>query len=517
MDTDEFREFGRAAVDYVADYTDTLRDRPVIPNVEPGYLGKLVPDEAPEKPESWKTVMEDVERVIMPGMTHWNSPQFHAYYPSANSYPSIVAEMLIAGIGCLGFSWMTSPVCTELEVTMMNWLGKMLNLPQEFLNCSKGPGGGVIQSSASVATFVGLLAAKERTTRRLKEEHPDWDDAVIKSKLIAYTSDQANSSVEKAGLLGSMPMRHLPSDEKCRLRGSVLREAIEEDEKNGLIPCYVVATLGTTGTCSHDCLDELGPICNEKNVWLHVDAAYGGAAFVCPEFRDLMKGVEFADSFDFNPHKWLLVNFDCSAMWVKDSRYLAGAFNVDRIYLAYDNEGKQPDYRHWQIPLGRRFRALKLWFVMRMYGVEGLQNYIRHTVGLAKQFANFIESDDRFEIVNEVTMALVCFRMKGDNSRTRELLDKLLARRKIYVIAASYREKLFIRFVVCSRLCESRDMEFAWKEISEQATEILQPRISTEIETMKINDSGKETAKITGMIEDLKIEHELNESAPKIY
>ncbi|XP_046608435.1 aromatic-L-amino-acid decarboxylase-like [Neodiprion virginianus] len=517
MDTDEFREFGKAAVDYLADYTDTLRERPVIPNVEPGYLGRLIPDEAPEKPESWQEVLGDVERVIMPGMTHWNSPQFHGYFPSAVSYPSIVAEMLSAGIGCLGFSWMTSPVCTELEVTMMNWLGKMLGLPEQFLNCTKGPGGGVIQSSASVATFVGLLAAKERTTRRMMKLHPDWSEADIKAKLIAYTSDQANSSVEKAGLLGSMPMRHLPSDEHCRLRGSTLLEAIEKDEREGLIPCYVVATLGTTGTCAHDCLEELGPICNDKNVWLHVDAAYAGAAFVCPEFRHLMSGVEFADSFDFNPHKWLLVNFDCSAMWVKDSRYLVEAFNVDRIYLAHEKEGQQPDYRHWQIPLGRRFRALKLWFVMRMYGVQGLQNYIRHTVNLAKQFEGYIRNDDRFEIVTEVTMALVCFRMKGDNSNTRELLDKLLARRKIYVIAATYREKLFIRFVVCSSLCEARDMEFAWKEVSERATEILNPVPQQDVAVMSAIESSKEPAtNIATMIKDLKIEHGLKEKAPKI-
>ncbi|KDR23679.1 Aromatic-L-amino-acid decarboxylase, partial [Zootermopsis nevadensis] len=477
--------------------------RPVLPSVEPGYLQNLIPGDAPEQPEKWQDILVDIERVIMPGVTHWHSPHFHAYYPTANSYPGIVGEMLSAGIGCIGFSWITSPACTELEVAMMDWLGKLIQLPREFLNCSDGPGGGVIQGSASEATLVGLLAAKERSVRRIQKLHPDWDEGTIKAKLVAYSSDlyavqkhmtgvpycpqgsiisrfpladvlhnivtftsscfadQSNSSVEKAGLLGSMPMRLLPTDEKCRLRGATLEQAIKSDRERGLIPCYVVATLGTTGTCAFDCLEELGPICNKEELWLHVDAAYAGSAFICPEFRHLMAGVNYADSYNFNPHKWMLVNFDCSAMWVKDSQYLIEAFSVDRIYLKHQHQGRTPDYRHWQIPLGRRFRSIKLWMVLRLYGAEGLQQHIRRQVGLAREFEALLRGDSRFEIVTDISMGLVCFRLKGPNQLTKRLHDRLMARKNIYVIAATFQDKYIIRFVVCSRVTESRDIAFA--------------------------------------------------------
>lgn len=473
MDATEFRKFGKAAVDYLADYLENLRDRPVLPSVEPGYLQDLIPREVPQEPDKWQDILVDMERVIMPGVTHWHSPQFHAFYPTANSYPGIVGEMLSAGIGCLGFSWITSPACTELEVAMMDWLGKLIQLPQEFLNSSDGPGGGVIQGSASEATLVGLLAAKERTVRRIKTLHPEWDEGTIKGKLIAYSSDQSNSSVEKAGLLGSIPMRLLPTDDKCRLRGATLEEAIRSDVKKGLIPCYVVATLGTTGTCAFDCLEELGPICNREELWLHVDAAYAGSAFICPEFRHLMAGVHYADSYNFNPHKWMLVNFDCSAMWVKDSQYLVEAFSVDRIYLKHQHQGRAPDYRHWQIPLGRRFRSLKLWMVLRLYGIQGLQQHIRRQVSLAQEFETLLRGDSRFEIVTEISMGLVCFRLKGPDSLTKTLHDRLMARKKIYIIAATFRDKHILRFVVCSRMSEPRDIAFAWEEIRGQADQVL--------------------------------------------
>ncbi|XP_011693364.1 PREDICTED: aromatic-L-amino-acid decarboxylase-like isoform X2 [Wasmannia auropunctata] len=501
MDTSEFVEFAKATIDYVADYTETLRSRNVLPNVEPGYLSKLLPQEAPEKSEKWQEILKDVEQYIMPGITHWNSPHFHAYFPTANSYPAIVAEILSCAIGCIGFNWIASPACTELEVITCNWLGRLLGLPNEFLNSSNGTGGGVIQGSASECTFICLLAAKEHTTRRMKRLHPELDEDYIKSKLVAYTSNQSNSSVEKAGILGSMPMRLLSVDDKCSLRGETLKKAVEEDLEKGLIPCYVVATLGTTGTCAFDNIDEIGPICEEYNLWLHIDAAYAGAAFVCPEFRHLMSGVQYADSFNVNAHKWLLTNFDASVMWVKDSRRLIEAFSVNRIYLAHDNEGLVPDYRNWQIALGRRFRSLKLWFVMRIYGVQGLQEHIRNTIKLAKLFETYVRSDDRFEIVTEVVMGLVCFRIKGDNSLTKELLDRLQARKQIYLVVGTYRHKLVARFVVCSRLCREEDIAFSWNEISSQTTEILRKNLHQE----SVNNIVKSTDDIATRIESLNL------------
>ncbi|XP_070158303.1 aromatic-L-amino-acid decarboxylase [Polyergus mexicanus] len=489
MNVSEFVEFAKATIDFVADYNETLRNRNVLPDVEPGYLSKLLPEQAPEKCENWQKVLEDVEECIMPGITHWNSPYFHAYYPTANSYPALVAEILSSAIGCMGFSWIASPACTELEVIMCNWLGKLLGLPNEFLNHSNGTGGGIIQGSASECTFICLLAAKEYATRRMKVLHPELNEDMIKSKLVAYTSDQSNSSVEKAGILGSMLMNLLPVDKKCSLRGETLKKAIQEDLEKGLIPCYVVATLGTTGTCAFDNLDEIGPICKEHNIWLHVDAAYAGAAFICPEYRYLMSGVQYADSFNINAHKWLLVNFDTSVLWVKESRRLIEAFSVNRIYLAHDKEGLVPDYRNWQISLGRRFRSLKLWFVMRIYGVEGLQKHIRYTIRLRQLFEKYLTSDDRFEIVTEAVMGLVCFRIKGDNSLTKKLLDRLQARRQVYLIASTYQDKLIARFVVCSRLCREEDIVFSWNEISSQTNEILHGEFDQEsVETAKSPD-----------------------------
>lgn len=318
MDSDTFKDFANEMIEYIINYVENIRDRRVLPTVKPGYLKPLLPSEAPQTPENWKDIMADIERVIMPGITHWHSPKFHAYFPTAQSYPAIVADMLSGGIACMGFSWLASPACTELEVVMLDWLGKMLDLPKEFLTSGGGKGGGVIQGTASEATLVALLGAKARKIRQVKEQHPEWTDNEIVGKLVAYSSCQAHSSVERAGLLGGVKFRLLEVDSKYKLRGESLAEAIRKDKEQGFIPFYVVATLGTTCSCAFDRLDEIGVVANRENIWLHVDAAYAGSAFICPEFRYLMKGIELADSFNFNPHKWMLVNFDCSAMWLKD-------------------------------------------------------------------------------------------------------------------------------------------------------------------------------------------------------
>ncbi|KAK9870418.1 hypothetical protein WA026_007989 [Henosepilachna vigintioctopunctata] len=473
MEANQFREFGKEMIDYVADYLENIRERPVVPTVEPGYLRQLIPSEAPNEPEKWQDVMADIERVIMPGITHWHSPKFHAYFAAANSYPAIVADILSGGIACVGFSWIASPACTELEVVTMDWLGKMLDLPKEFLACSGGKGGGIIQGTASEATLVALLGAKARAIHFAKKEHPDWKDSDIISKLIGYTSCQSHSSVERAGLLGGVKLRSLDTDNESRLRGDTLEKAIEKDREAGLIPFYAVATLGTTASCSFDNLEEIGPVCNKNNVWLHIDAAYAGAAFVCPEYRYLMKGIERADSFDFNPHKWMLVNFDCSAMWLKDPSWLVNAFNVDPLYLKHDQQGNAPDYRHWQIPLGRRFRSLKLWFVLRLYGVEKIQEYIRKHIGLAHYFESLVKADDRFEVTQEVVMGLVCFRLKGSNDISKYLLKRLNKRGLIHLVPSEVRGTYFLRMAVCSRLTEKEDMDVTWKEITEAAEEVL--------------------------------------------
>ncbi|XP_059328219.1 aromatic-L-amino-acid decarboxylase isoform X5 [Ammospiza nelsoni] len=382
MDAAEFRKRGKEMVDYVADYLEKIEKRQVFPDVEPGYLRPLVADSAPQDPESFEDVFKDIEKIIMPGVTHWHSPYFFAYFPSASSFPALLADMLCGGIGCVGFSWAASPACTELETVMLDWLGKMVNLPKEFLAEKDGQGGGVIQ---------------------------------------------------------------------------------------------FCATLGTTSCCSFDKLLELGPICNKENIWMHIDAAYAGSAFICPEFRHLLNGVEFADSFNFNPHKWLLVNFDCSAMWVKKRSDLIGAFKLEPLYLQHHHQesGLVTDYRHWQIPLGRRFRSLKLWFVLRMYGVRGLQEHIRKHIRLSHQFEHLVLQDERFEICAEVVLGLVCFRLKGSNELNEALLKSINDAKKIHLVPCHLREKFVLRFAVCSRTVESTHIKFAWQHISQLATDLL--------------------------------------------
>ncbi|KAM3964696.1 3,4-dihydroxyphenylacetaldehyde synthase [Aphomia sociella] len=488
MDSQEFREFGKAAIDLVADYLDNIRNRDVLPSVEPGYLLKALPENAPEEPEDWKDVIKDFNEFIMPGVTHWTSPRFHAFYPTGSSYASMVGNILSEGLGVIGFSWMSSPACTELEVVTLNWLGKLLGLPKEFLNCPSGTGGGVIQGSASEATLVGLLVAKEKTVRRIKKTNPSVDENEIKSKLVAYTSDQCNSSVEKAGKLGSMKMKLLKADADGRLRGETLKNAFEEDLAQGLIPCYVIANLGTTGTCAFDPLYELGPVCNEQNVWLHVDAAYAGAAFICPEYRHLMKGVEFADSFDINPHKWMRVTFDLSAMWVKNGYDLINAFDVQRIYLDdVKTDIKIPDYRHWQIPLGRRFRSLKLWSVLRIHGAEGLRKHIRGQISQAQYFSKLVRSDNRFIVEPEPSMGLVCFRLKDGDNKTKRLLENLTEKKELFMVAASYRGRYIIRFVVCSHLTTNDDIDFSWSKIKEETDLICSHKIPVKAQMPALN------------------------------
>ncbi|XP_076346714.1 aromatic-L-amino-acid decarboxylase-like [Tachypleus tridentatus] len=469
MDAEEFRRCGKQMVDFVADYICNIRDRRVVPDVHPGYILELIPDQAPDEGESWEDVFKDIERVIMPGMTHWNSPHFHSFFPTANSFPAICADILSGGLSCIGFTWASSPACTELEMVMLDWLGKMLQLPEVFLFSSKGLGGGVIQGTASEATLVALLSARNKILSSFKTKNRNGGTV---EKLVCYASDQAHSSVEKAGMLGGVTFRPLPVDNDLSLRGDVLRTAIEEDRAKGKIPFLVVGTLGTTNSCAFDNIKELGDICSKENIWFHIDAAYAGSAFICPEFRHLLDGVEKADSFNMNPHKWMMVNFDCSAMWIKNRHDLVEAFNVNPVYLKHDKEGQIPDYRHWQIPLGRRFRSLKMWFVFRMFGVKGLQAHIQKHVGLAQEFEELVSRDHRFEIVFPVTLGLVCFRLKGSDSVNEEILRLINERGKITLTPTRFKEMFVIRFAVCSKNTESADIQYAWQEICYVSTQV---------------------------------------------
>ncbi|XP_063631443.1 histidine decarboxylase-like isoform X2 [Cydia splendana] len=474
MEHAEFRVKAKEMVDYIADYLENIRERKVYPSVQPGYLHKRLPATPPVQPEAWDDIFKDVDEHIMPGLVHWQSPHMHAYFPALTSYPSIMGDMLSSALNVLCFTWASSPAGTELETIAMNWLGKILGLPECFLNeKNDSPGGGVIQTTASEATLVSLLAARTRALMELSRLNPDLQSSELLGHLICYCSDQAHSSVEKAGLIGLVRMRYIESDEHQSMRGAALEEAILADKEKGLVPFWVCATLGTTGSVAFDNLREIGAVCDKHGAWLHVDAAYAGSAFVCPEYRHWMNGIEMADSFAFNPSKWLMVNFDCTAMWVRDSTALHRTFNVNPIYLRHENSGKAIDYMHWQIPLSRRFRALKLWFVLRNYGVTGLQKHIRESVRLAQKFEALVLADQRFEIPQPRNLGMVAFRMKGDNALTERLLKRLNARGYIHAVPACFKGTYVIRFTVTSQRTTNQDILDDWNEIKKVASEIL--------------------------------------------
>ncbi|XP_045484824.1 tyrosine decarboxylase [Pieris rapae] len=484
MDTEEFRVRGKEMVDYICTYMNTLSSRRVTPSVEPGYLCAALPSEAPQHPEDWDDVMKDVENKIMPGVTHWQHPQFHAYFPAGNAYPSILGDMLSAGIGCIGFSWAASPACTELEVIILDWIGKAIGLPPAFLALQEGSkGGGVIESSASESVLVSMLAARAAAIKQLKHQFPTVDEGLLLSKLTAYCSKEAHSCVEKAAMICFVKLRILQPDDHGCLRGETLKQSMEEDEQAGLVPFFVSTTLGTTSGCSFDNLPEIGPVVRKyPSVWLHVDAAYAGGAFLCPEHKYHLAGVEYADSFNTNPNKFMLTSFDCSLLWVTNRYLLTSALVVDPLYLQHCYDHTAIDYRHWGVALSRRFRALKLWFMLRSYGISGLQKYVRRHCELAKYFENLVKKDERFEVCNDVKLGLVCFRLicgpdetpKQKDDLNKKLLTNINASGKIHIVPAYIQDKYVIRFCVVTQHATRDDIETAWDVITDYATELLE-------------------------------------------
>lgn len=359
----------------------------------------------------------------------------------------------------------------------MDWFGKAIGLPKDFILSEKGSkGGGVIQTSASECILVSMLAARNQAIQHLKKLYPDvHDESDFLPKLVAYCSTESHSCVEKAAMILLVKLRILETDDDCSLRGDTLVEAMKKDEENGLFPFFVSTTFGSTACCSFDNVLEIGPVCKAKpSAWLHIDGAYAGNSFICPELKPLMAGIEYADSFNTNPNKWLTVSFDCSCLWVKNKMRLTQALVVDPLYLQHKNSEETIDYRHWGIPLSRRFRSLKLWFVIRKYGLKGLQNYIRNHIRLAKYFASLVKSDKRFEVVNNVRLGLVCFRLKGDDSLNQVLLATINASGKLHMIPSMVKGKYIIRFCVTSEHAHDSDMEYAWNIISDYGTTILE-------------------------------------------
>jgi aromatic-L-amino-acid decarboxylase len=455
MNPDEFRQHAHQLADWMADYFRDVGTMPVTPGVQPGDILRQIASGPPEQGEPFQRLFQQFREIIMPGMTHWNHPGWFAYFPANNSPPSVLAEMLTATLGAQCMSWATSPAATELEQAMMEWLRQMVALPTGFV--------GVIQDTASTATLIALLSARERAT----------------GHATVYTSTQAHSSVAKGVKLagyGLERLRKVAVDASYAMRPDELERAIAADREAGLTPACVVATIGTTSSTAVDPLPAIAGICRRHGVWLHVDAAYAGAAAIVPELRHLFDGVEHADSFVFNPHKWLLVNFDCSAYFVRDQQALVRTFQVTPEYLRTDQDRDVVNFRDWGIQLGRRFRALKLWFVIRSYGVEGLRAMIRRHVELAQELAGWVDADPDFELMAPVPFGLVCFRYRPDgvsdtqvDDLNRRLLARVNASRRVHLTHTLLGEHYVIRMAIGQRETERQHVEEAWSLIRDAA------------------------------------------------
>jgi aromatic-L-amino-acid decarboxylase len=469
MTREDFRKHGRALVDWIADYYERVESFPVLSQVQPGQIRASLPSTPPAHGELFDSIIEDVERLIMPGLTHWQSPNFFAYFPSNTSEPSILAELLSAALGVQGMLWVTSPACTELETHVLDWLVDMLGLPPKFK--SDGPGGGVIQDTASSASLCALLAARERATNYRTNE------CGCEGDLVAYASTQAHSSIEKAvkiAGLGRQNLRLIEVDDRFALCPDALEKQIREDRRTGLIPCFVCATVGTTSSNAMDPLPEIGRICQEERLWLHVDGAMSGTAAICPEFRHIHTGIEMADSYCFNPHKWMFTNFDCDCFYVADRAVLIKTLSVLPEYLRNKatESGAVLDYRDWHVPLGRRFRSLKLWFVIRHYGIEGLRHHIRRHVQLAQGFAQWVKATDAFELAVPPVLNLVCFRHVAGDSFNQQLLDRLNRSGSLYVTHTTLDGRYTLRFCVGQTHTEERHVRRAWQQIQKTAAEL---------------------------------------------
>ncbi len=466
MDPEEFRRNGHALVDWLVDYHRHIEEFPVLSQAAPGDIYGRLPETPPEQGESFDGMLRDVNDIIMPGITHWQSPNFFAFFPANSSPPAVLGELLSAGLGVQGMLWATSPACTELETRMMDWLVQMLGLPERF--ASGGQGGGVIQDSASSATLCALIAARERVSAGQSNREG------CNGTLVAYTSAHAHSSIEKACMIagiGSEHLRLVEVDENYAMKPRALESRIREDRDAGLTPFFVCACVGTTSSLALDPLGDIAAICRREKLWLHVDAAMAGTAAICPEFRYINDGVEGADSYTFNPHKWMFTNFDCNAFFVADRKALIDALSILPEYLKNQatEAGAVIDYRDWQVPLGRRFRALKLWFVIRHYGIRGLRHHIRRHVELAQQFKQWVLDSELFELAVDCPLNLVCFRHRNGDAAGERIMQAINRSGKAYLTHTKLDGKFTLRLSVGQTYTELRHVENVWKLLNSVA------------------------------------------------
>ncbi|PDH69335.1 MAG: aspartate aminotransferase family protein [Acidimicrobiales bacterium MED-G01] len=460
LSLEEFREHGHALIDWIADYWGRVEDLPVVSQVAPGTIRDHLPPHAPETGEPFENLIKDLDSVVMPGITHWQHPSWFAFFPANASPPSVLAELASAGLGVQGMLWSTSPAATEIESHVLDWLVELMDLPTSWKTTEQG--GGVLQMSASDSTHTALVVARHQAAKL----------GISPDSMVAYASTQTHSSIQKgATVAGYGHVRLIDVDDEQAMCSEDLRVALEQDRAHGLSPIFVAATVGTTGTTGVDPIRSIGEICRDEDVWLHIDAAYAGNAMLCPEFRHHQDGVELADSYTFNPHKWLMVNFDCSVFYVADRGPLIDCLSILPPYLKNEasESGAVIDYRDWHVPLGRRFRALKLWWVIRSYGAEGLRSMIRYHVALAEQLAKRLENDPRFDLVAPHPFALVCFRCTEGDEATTRLIEAVNATGEVAWTGSELDGRPMIRVSIGQRATEQRHVDALWALIDDLA------------------------------------------------
>jgi aromatic-L-amino-acid decarboxylase len=455
MTPEEFKKWGHLFVDWAADYLAHPERFNVLSQIKPGEIRRQLPASPPSQPESMSDVLRDIERIVVPGLTHWNNPNFYAYFPNTGSGPGILGEMLCAAFNVNGMVWKTAPAATELEEHVLGWLRDMIGLPEKFK--------GFVHDTASTATFHALIAAREAITeRRVRDEGIGGPDA---PRLRMYASEQAHSSVEKGAMaigIGRQGLAKIGTDVEFRMDPVALESAIHRDLSGGWRPFCVVATVGTTSTTSIDPVPAIADICQKHGLWLHVDAAYAGSAAIVPEMQYILDGCDRADSLVTNPHKWMLTPVDFSAFYCRRPEMLKRAFSLTPEYLTTAEGSEVTNAMDFSLPLGRRFRALKFWMVIRYFGVEGLQSAIREHIRLGKRFAAHVASDRRFEIVAPVPFSSVCFRLKTTDEENQSLIDRVNATGKIFISQTRLNGKLTIHFTVGNLRTTEDHVDAAW-------------------------------------------------------
>ncbi|HSD64280.1 MAG TPA: pyridoxal-dependent decarboxylase [Ignavibacteriaceae bacterium] len=474
MSPEEFRKYGYRMVDWIADYLNNLETFRVIPSINPGDIKNKLPQNPPVNSQPMEDIIDDIDRVIMPGMTHWNHPDFMAYFNSTSSSPGILAEFLSSALNVNGMLWRTGPASAELERVTLDWLKKMIGIPDPFW--------GIIYDTASVSTLHAIAAAREQIPDLQLRQKGMTGRTIPPLKL--YCTAHTHSSITKAAItlgIGIDGVRMVPVDSDFRMIPSELQQRITMDRTIGSLPFCVVATIGTTSTTSIDPLQEIGEICSRENIWLHVDAAYGGTAAIIPEMKYILEGVELADSIVVNPHKWMFTPIDISAFYTKKPDVLKNAFSLVAEYLKTNEDKEAENLMDYGVQLGRRFRSLKLWFVIRYFGVEGITIILREHIRLAKLFSQWIDAYPKFERMAEVNFSVVCFRFHppdiSEEKQLNELNEKLLNNindsGKLFISHTKINDKFILRVSIAGLRTEEKHVKDAWIMIRKEAEKLL--------------------------------------------